>query len=178
MATLMTKEQALELCATIVKNGQVLDDQIQSALTTACGYSLLHGDVTIGAKLIAVFPAGSKKSAAVEFLCQNGNFEQDEDKAMVFKVNGELTPIKSDVAAILERCNAVAWHKYAKKAPPKTEYDVCEDIAALLKKYNKASKKDGVTFVGLEYMPILREIAKGADIGIVNGDKADLKLAA
>ena len=162
---LMTKEQALALCDQVAETGKVLDEQIQNAATVACGYSVVHGDDSIAARLVAVFPAGSRKASVVAFMEANGNLIWNkETKAMEFFKNTELTPILNDLPALLLRCSAEPWHKYGPKSEPVSQYDVQEMVAALLKKLNKASKREGVTIEGLQYMPILREIVKGGEI--------------
>lgn len=81
---MLSKSDTLKLISSINKRGKALDSDIQLAGLSAIYYSICHGDVTVGQKLIENFPQGSRKAAVVSFLETYGQFEA-KGKSLVYR---------------------------------------------------------------------------------------------
>lgn len=130
---------AAELNKEITSIGQVgnkLNIRIQHAALNAIHYSIAHGDIGFGQRLLLALTAGHRKNALVAFLEKHGKFQWDkESKQLVFRKRDDLHADK--VADITDY-----WHEALKEPEVKSMYDFEEEAARFLKRLEKEMKAD------------------------------------
>ncbi len=111
-----------------------LTKDIQSVAVQAIGYSIEHGDVTIGQRLYDALGTGLRRQALVTFFEKHGQFawSSAEKKFVFFKVEG----IKFDEKMLM----ATPWNE-AKKEVIVSELDVADLVARLIKKVEAGIEK-------------------------------------
>jgi hypothetical protein len=120
--------------ASIGRAGERLRKDIQSVAVQAIGYSIEHGDVTIGQRLYDALGTSMRRQALVTFFEKNGQFcwSSVEKKFVFFKVEG----IKFDEKMLM----ATPWNE-AKKETIVSELDVADLVARLIKKVEAGIEK-------------------------------------
>jgi hypothetical protein len=120
--------------ASIGRAGERLRKDIQSVAVQAIGYSIEHGDITIGQRLYDALGTSMRRQALVTFFEKNGQFcwSSVEKKFVFFKVEG----IKFDEKMLM----ATPWNE-AKKETIVSELDVADLVARLIKKVEAGIEK-------------------------------------
>ena len=116
----------------IGKLGARLNVRIQLAALQAIWYSIKHGDIGFGNRLVMALNNGQRKNSLVAFLEKHGKFEWDKtQKQLVYRKRDELQP--ESVESITE-----FWFEAIKAPEPKSIYDFADDVKRLLKRMEKA----------------------------------------
>ncbi len=116
----------------IAKTGNRLNVRIQHAALNAIFYSIQHGDIGFGQRLVLALNNGQRKNSLVAFLEKHGKFQwSKEQKSLVFKKRDDLT-IES-IAEIKEH-----WFEAIKAPEPKSMYDFEDEVNRFIKKMEKA----------------------------------------
>lgn len=130
---------ANELNKEITSIGQVgnkLNVRIQQAALNAIHYSIAHGDIGFGQRLLLALTAGHRKNSLVAFLEKHGKFQWDkESKQLIFRKRDDLVADK--VAEITEQ-----WYEAMKEPEVKSMFDFEEEAARFLKRLEKELKMD------------------------------------
>lgn len=149
----MSKDDAFKLADSIAKRGKVLDSDIQRAAVSAICYSIIHGDVTIGQKLIECFPAGSRKQSLVTYFEVRGNFEFDKKaKNVVYRKNPHA---EQDMAVLIPLLAENPWTS-AKPEAIESIYEVVEGLERFIKKMENAAQKNPSSVQDAALLPKLR----------------------
>ncbi len=128
----MEKDALLKEISNIGKAGAKLNLRIQIAALNAIHYSIAHGYIEYGQKLVLAMNAGQRKNSLVAFLEKWGKFEWNkEQKNLVFRKRDDLT--LGSVETIGE-----FWYDTIKAPEPKSMYDFEEDVQKFIKKMEKA----------------------------------------
>ena len=116
----------------IAKTGNRLNVRIQHAALNAIFYSIQHGDIGFGQRLVLALNNGQRKNSLVAFLEKHGKFAwSKENKSLVFKKRDDLTVESID--EIKEQ-----WFEAIKAPEPKSMYDFEDEVNRLIKKMEKA----------------------------------------
>ena len=116
----------------IAKTGNRLNTRIQHAALNAIFYSIQHGDIGFGQRLVLALNNGQRKNSLVAFLEKHGKFQwSKENKSLVFKKRDDLTV--ESIAEIKEH-----WFEAIKAPEPKSMYDFEDEVNRFLKKMEKA----------------------------------------
>ena len=116
----------------IAKTGNRLNVRIQHAALNAIFYSIQHGDIGFGQRLVLALNNGQRKNSLVAFLEKHGKFQwSKEQKSIVFKKRDDLTV--ESLAEIKEH-----WFEAIKAPEPKSMYDFEDEVNRFLKKMEKA----------------------------------------
>ena len=116
----------------IAKTGNRLNVRIQHAALNAIFYSIQHGDIGFGQRLVLALNNGQRKNSLVAFLEKHGKFQwSKEQKSIVFKKRDDLTV--DSIAEIKEH-----WFEAIKAPEPKSMYDFEDEVNRFLKKMEKA----------------------------------------
>lgn len=116
----------------IAKTGNRLNTRIQHAALNAIFYSIQHGDIGFGQRLVLALNNGQRKNSLVAFLEKHGKFQwSKEQKSLVFKKRDDLTV--DSIAEIKEH-----WFEAIKAPEPKSMYDFEDEVNRFLKKMEKA----------------------------------------
>lgn len=112
--TLLNKE-----ITSIAKTGNKLNIRIQIAAVNACFYSIAHGDIGFGQRLVMALNNGQRKNSLVAFLEKFGKFQwSKEQKQLIFRKRDELS---------LESLDEIKEHWYETiKAPEPVSMVDCE----------------------------------------------------
>ena len=130
----LTQEQALKSISAVAKYGPKFDELVQRIAVTAVGYSVMHGDVTIGQKLCAALTRGARLDALVQYMIQHGNFDWDtKSKTLVFRKNADAV---QDPAELYVSASAAKWYNAKKPNEPKP-FNVDEAFDAFIAKLVK-----------------------------------------
>ena len=134
-----TKKQFIPLSAnelnaeitSIGKLGAKLNTRIQIAALNAIHYSVAHGDIGFGQRLILAMNNGLRKNSLVAFLEKHGKFMWNkEEKAIVYRKRDDVTV--ETVAEISDH-----WTDAIKAKEPVSMYDFEEEAQRFLKKLEK-----------------------------------------
>lgn len=160
----LTKEKANALISSIARRGATLTNDIQKAAVTAIGYSIMHGDITIGQKLVAaVKPLKSvRTNSLVAYMEQHGNFQWDKDaKDLVYRKNEEAITDPVELVKVLAE---LPWTD----AVPEKEIESVVDVDAKLAKFVKSLLKQiaeveqaGGVVKNKEHLAVLQAVASG-----------------
>lgn len=116
----------------IAKTGNRLNVRIQHAALNAIFYSIQHGDIGFGQRLVLALNNGQRKNSLVAFLEKHGKFAwSKENKSLVFKKRDDLTVESID--EIKEQ-----WFEAIKAPEPKSMYDFEDEVNRFIKKMEKA----------------------------------------
>lgn len=139
----------------IGKTGAKLNVRIQIAALNACWYSIQHGDIGFGQRLLLSLSAGHRKNSLVAFFEKHGKFQWNKElKSLVFRKREDVNI--DSIAEVTEQ-----WHEALKEPEIKSAFDFDEDAAKFLKRMEKAIKQDNAVIknVGL-YDAIAEAVAK------------------
>jgi hypothetical protein len=166
---LQTQAAALKNCALMGTRGAAQDKLVQSVANTCVGYSVLHGDITIAQKAVELFPKGAKLASFVAFLEFHGNLKWDKDAGTVVHIKdadrGEATT--KDLATLMGECDAKQWHEYGPKSTPKSQFDILDEVEALIKRMQSKVKKEEVEVAHVEALQGLVEFAAAQRAALV-----------
>lgn len=116
----------------IAKTGNRLNVRIQHAALNAIFYSIQHGDIGFGQRLVLALNNGQRKNSLVAFLEKYGKFQwSKEQKSLIFKKRDDLTV--ESISEIKEH-----WFEAIKAPEPKSMYDFEDEVNRFLKKMEKA----------------------------------------
>lgn len=137
---MLTKQETLKLIKSIATRGASLEKDVQSAAIASVYYSVCHGDVTIGQKLVEQFPAGMRKAALVGFLEEFGQFEY-KDKNVIYKKNDKLAKLLEDVegATAYAESIKVQWIAF-KPETIKSKFDCLDAVRKLVARMEREIK--------------------------------------
>lgn len=122
----------------IAKTGNRLNTRIQHAALNAIFYSIQHGDIGFGQRLVLALNNGQRKNSLVAFLEKHGKFQwSKEQKSLVFKKRDDLTV--ESIAEIKEH-----WFEAIKATEPKSMYDREEEITKLFKRWEREAAMPGI----------------------------------
>lgn len=162
--SILTKEKANALIASIARRGTTLTNDIQKAAVTAIGYSIMHGDITIGQRLVAaVKPLKSvRTNSLVAYLEQHGNFQWDKEaKDFVYRKNENAIADPVELVKVLAE---LPWTD----AIPEKEIESVIDVDAKLAKFVKSLLKQiadvetaGGVVKNKDHLEALKAIASG-----------------
>ncbi len=127
-------EQALlnKEITSIGKTGNRLNVRIQHAALNAVFYSIQHGDIGFGQRLVMALNNGQRKNSLVAFLEKYGKFQwSKEQKSLIFRKRDDLT---------IESINEIdeKWWDTIKAPEPKSMYDFEDDVSKFIKRMEKA----------------------------------------
>jgi hypothetical protein len=133
----------------IAKTGNRLNVRIQHAALNAIFYSIQHGDIGFGQRLVLALNNGQRKNSLVAFLEKHGKFQwSKEQKSIVFKKRDDLTV--DSIAEIKEH-----WFEAIKATEPKSMYDREEEITKLFKRWEREAAMPGIVVKHSELESIL-----------------------
>jgi hypothetical protein len=170
MALLSTSELNTKINA-IKKSASELQSEIQLAAVNAVGYSIEHGDITIGQRLFDALPSGVRRASLAAFFEKHGNFAYlKEEKRFAYYKNDERT---FDEVALL----GISWAS-AKKEVITSEYDLDDMFTKFMNRIEKAFKEHQSSGAKIKNPEIYDYLAQARDS--YNSDKVmgDLKIAA
>lgn len=120
--------------ASIGRASAKLTKEIQVAAVNAIGYSIEHGDITIGQRLYDALGSGLRRQSLVTFFEKHGQFcwSSSEKKFVFFKVDG----IKFDYDALM----GMPWDE-AKKEVVVSSIDVEDMVKKMIKRIESSIEK-------------------------------------
>lgn len=126
----------------IGKVGAKLNLRIQIAAINAIWYSVQHGDIGFGQRLVLAMNAGQRKNSLVAFLEKHGKFQWNkEEKNLIYRKRDDL-----NADAVLEITEF--WHDAIKESDIKSMFDFDEEANRFLKKLEKQLKTPNATIKG------------------------------
>ena len=133
----------------IAKTGNRLNVRIQHAALNAIFYSIQHGDIGFGQRLVLALNNGQRKNSLVAFLEKYGKFQwSKEQKSLIFKKRDDLQV--ESIAEIKEH-----WFEAIKAPEPKSMYDREEEITKLFKRWEREAAMPGIVVKHSELESIL-----------------------
>ena len=124
--------------AYIGRAGVKLTLSIQVVAVQAIGYSIEHGDITIGQRLVEACPKSVRRSSLVAFLEKHGAFQWDAK-------NKRLKHRKTDSSFNEEYLMGTPWDE-AKPEPEITSvYDAAAEFERFMKRMERLRKDADVT---------------------------------
>ena len=133
----------------IGKTGNRLNVRIQHAALNAIFYSIQHGDIGFGQRLVMALNNGQRKNSLVAFLEKYGKFQwSKETRSLIFKKRDNL--LVESIDTIEER-----WFDTIKAPEPKSMYDFEEDVSKFIKRMEKAVT-DNATIKHIEVMDYIK----------------------
>ena len=139
---IMSKSDALKAILSLGKKLRKTESEIQNLCKTAVYYSVVHGDITLGQKLVEVVSHHFRPPVAA-FLEAFGQFEwKSSQKTLVYRKNEELFELyHEDEDAGSEYVNGikVLWHSL-KQQQPVSLFDCEKKVLSLLKSMETAIK--------------------------------------
>lgn len=130
--------------------GNKLNTRIQIAACNAIHYSIAHGDVGFGQRLVLALNNGQRKNSLVAFLEKFGKFQWNkEEKSLVYRKRDEL---KAEDATTLVETIDVPWFEVLKAPEVKSMYDFDDGFSRFLKQAKKMAENPDVVFKGGEHM--------------------------
>lgn len=131
--------QAAELNKEIIAIGKVgakLNTRIQLAAINAIHYSVVHGDIGFGQRLVLAMNNGLRKNSLIAFLEKHGKFMwSKEEKSLIFKKRDDVDA--ETVTKISEH-----WSEALKEKEPVSMYDFELEAQNFLKKLEKQLKSN------------------------------------
>jgi len=142
---MLSKQDALKLCKAISKHGTQLDTEIQKASVASVYYSVCHGDVTIGQRLLESLNSGIRKAAVVGFLEEFGQFEYKGTTVVyrqrTFEKDGETLVLLESPEKSEQYCDDIKVHWTGFKPERITSnYDCMDKVKSLLSKMEREIK--------------------------------------
>ena len=130
--------------------GNKLNKRIQFAALNAIHYSIAHGDVGFGQRLVMAMNNGLRKNSLVAFLEKHGKFQwAKEQKSLIYKKRDELQA--ADATAICEKISEM-WFDTIKAPEPQSMYDFDASFDKFMKNAAKAAANESIVFKGGEHM--------------------------
>lgn len=123
MATfkMLSTEEFGKLCAAVMKSQRKTDKDLQALAIVAVAYSIQHGDVQPGNRLLDAMQGSLRKDAMVAYLERFGNFAyMKSDKKLAFFKTDKVWD--DEYAETLT--DGIMWHEAKKAAEPVSMYDV------------------------------------------------------
>jgi len=159
---LMHTEALSKAIASIGKRGASLNKDIQTAAVAAVGYSVLHGDVTFGNRLL---------DALVAFFEKYGNFAwMKQDKKLVFykAIEGMTEKEFEEYAETLPQWDSA-------KRPPQivSKYDVAAEFDKFLKRMEKLREDGTIELRNKALLDVLEDTTAKYHARLVLGTAAD-----
>lgn len=108
-----TTEAILKQIEGIKRNGQSLDNRIQETACDVLMHIEKHAEASLACKLFNAMPNGSRRSALVAFLCQNGKVAPNPDKKT--RADRPLVFNKHGHAFSAASASAKPWYEYKKE---------------------------------------------------------------
>jgi hypothetical protein len=132
--SLIPQADLIKKIGSIGKAAAKLTRDIQEAAVNAVGYSIIHGDITIGQRLYEALGSGVRRQSLVSFFEKHGQFcWSASDKMFKFyKVEG----IKFDYDALM----GSPWEE-AKKESVISDLDVEDMVKRMIKRIENAIEK-------------------------------------
>lgn len=145
----------LKAIASIQTRGKKLDQDIQDAGLSCLAHIDQHGDVGPMNRLYLALPAGSRKSALMDWAQTYGKVQPNLDA----KSNKEA-PFLYDKAGStdLQAASDKPWYKHKPEKPIEVEFDLRGKILQLVKQAEKAQAK-GTPIKGAELLLQLQTAA-------------------
>lgn len=135
--------------------GNKLNTRIQIAALNAVHYSIAHGDVGFGQRLVLALNNGQRKNSLVAFLEKFGKFQWNkEEKSLVYRKRDDIpnTEATERVEAITEM-----WFDTIKPPAVQSMYDFDSSFEKFMKNAKKAAENPDIVFEGGEDMSALLE---------------------
>jgi hypothetical protein len=168
---LMHTEALSKAIASIGKRGASLNKDIQTAAVAAVGYSVLHGDVTFGNRLLDALGTWTRKDALVAFFEKYGNFAwMKQDKKLVFykAIEGMTEKEFEEYAETLPQWDSA-------KRPPQivSKYDVAAEFDKFLKRMEKLREDGTIELRNKALLDVLEDTTAKYHARLVLGTAAD-----
>ena len=135
--------------------GNKLNTRIQLAACNAIHYSIAHGDVGFGQRLVLALNNGQRKNSLVAFLEKFGKFQWNkEEKSLVYRKRDDIpnTEATTRVEAITEM-----WFDTVKPPAIQSMYDFDSSFEKFIKSAKKMAENPDIVFEGGEDMSALLE---------------------
>lgn len=162
--SVLTKE-----IATIGRAGIKLTKMIQDAAVQAIGYSLVHGDITIGQRLFEACPKGVRRNSLVAFLEKFGAFQWDaKNKRLAHRKNStEFTE------AYEQDLMATPWDDAKPEPEIVSVFDVTKEFDKFIKRMEKLRQDANITLHHKALLDSLQEASSHYQARLVLGEAAD-----
>ena len=143
---------------------------IQALAITAIGYSLVHGDVTIGQRLLEAMTKSVRKDSLVAFFEAHGAFawSKTEKKLVHFKRKG--VAFDADYVAMLE---GQMWDEAKREPEVVSVYVVHAEFDKFLNRLGKLAKDPSLTLRNKELFEQLEQFSAKYHARKVLGEAAD-----
>ena len=131
---LIPQADLIKRIGAIGKASARLTRDIQEAAVNAIGYSIIHGDITIGQRLYEAVGSAVRRQSLVSFFEKHGQFcwSSSEKKFVFYKVEG----IHFDYDALM----GLPWEE-AKKEAIVSDLDVADMVTKLIKRIENGISK-------------------------------------
>lgn len=168
---LINQADLSKLVASIGKRGASLTKDIQSAAVAAIGYSVVHGDITFGNRLLDALGTWTRKDALVAFFEKYGNFAwMKQDKKLAFFKAVELMS-EAEFESFAE--TLPQWDT-AKRAPQViSKYDVAAEFDKFLKRMEKLREDSTIELRHKALLDALEDTTSKYHARLVLGTAAD-----
>jgi len=132
--SLMPQAELVKRIGLIGKASARLTRDIQEAAVNAIGYSIVHGDITIGQRLYEALGTAMRRQSLVSFFEKHGQFcwSSNEKKFVFYRVEG----IQFDYDQLM----GMPWDE-AKKEAIVSDLDVEDMVKRMIKKIENAIEK-------------------------------------
>lgn len=168
---LMTQADLAKAIASIGKRSASLNKDIQSAAVSAIGYSVIHGDVTFGNRLLDALGTWTRKDALVAFFEKHGNFAwmKQDKKLAYFKAIDHMSEQDFEVFA-----ESLPQWDTAKRAPEiVSKYDVAAEFDKFLKRMEKLRQDSTIELRHKALLDTLEDATAKYHARLVLGTAAD-----
>lgn len=168
---LMNQSDLSKAIASIGKRGASLTKDIQAAAVSAIGYSVIHGDVTFGNRLLDALGTWTRKDALVAFFEKYGNFAWMKQEKKLAYFNAVAHMSEHDFELWAE--DLPQWDT-AKRAPQiVSKYDVAAEFDKFLKRMEKLRQDSSIELRHKALLDVLEDTTAKYHARLVLGTAAD-----
>lgn len=131
---LMSKTEVDKTLARVGKSLAAVRKDIQSLAVTAVGYSLQHGDVTIGQRLLDTMNKSVRKDSLVAYLEKHGAFAYSKTEKRLMHYKREDVTWDADYEAAISE---LPWDEAKREPEIVSKYDVSAEFDKFMKRMDK-----------------------------------------
>jgi hypothetical protein len=161
---ILTKE-----IASIGRAGVKLTRMIQDAAVNAIGYSLVHGDITIGQRLFEACPKGVRRNSLVAYLEKFGAFQWDAKSKSLRHRKTEIEFTEQYEQDLMN----TAWDDAKPEPEIVSVYDVQKEFDKFIKRMEKLRQDAEITLHHKALLDSLQETSSQYNARLMLGEAAD-----
>jgi hypothetical protein len=134
--------QAMKL---ITKSVTVTRQRVQDMAEQACAYSIIHGDISVGVKLLEAVGVNKslRRDSLVAYFEKYGNFcWLKADKKLAFFAAHDVGALTDEQAALIQ---GAKWDEAKRETEPVSKYDMEDALRKFIGKLHKITQDANIT---------------------------------